>query len=182
MRTQEDTVTRRRTTTAIVAAVVTASLSGSCSTAGRASVAPLSFAGAIGELCLPAGESTEYTYGVDALGNPDAEPVAIDGVTLLGAHGLSLEQAFLTPAKNMTLVGAQAIWPPSQARGSAGWTARATAAGATIRREDGARNLVLRLSSTGPGSGFAGTRIDYHVGQRRFSQQTQVTFHIERGC
>jgi hypothetical protein len=162
--------------------LLTAAACSSCALDNSGSGGPLSFGGAGGDLCLPAGTGSEYTYGVDAVSSTTPMPITIDRVRLVGAHGLALKEALLTPVANMTLVGAQPAWPPPGALGTDTWSARVPAVGATIHRVDGDRNLVLHLSTAGPRSGFAATRIDYRVGGRRFSKQTSITFRIEPTC
>jgi len=153
-----------------------------CSVADLHSSRPLEFGGGMGDLCMPAGGSADYTYGFEGLRNPGGEAITIDHVSLVRAHGVRLEEAFVAPIANMTLIGARHTWPWPNATGTDAWTSKVPANGSLLRPADGDRNLVLHIVAPRAPAGFAAVRVDYSVGARRFTAKSTTTFHIEPKC
>jgi hypothetical protein len=167
----------------LVAAVITTLLCASCGPARSGASGPLELGGDKGELCVPAGTGGDYAYGFEALRNTGTKPLTIENVELVGPQGVRIEEAFVLPVEHLTFVGAFPTWPaPSTALTASVWKARVKANGAVLPPDEIYRNLLLRLRSTGAGSGFVAVEVAYRVGPRRFSARSTTVFRIERKC
>ena len=132
----------------------------------------------MGTLCIPAGSSTEFTLGLDAVQNSTKADITVDSVRLIGADNATMVDGYLAPILDNTLIGAIPGWPPRQGA-TAAFDQKKTVPTTISAGKDA--NLVVHVKATAPAQ-IKAVEVTYTSDGKPLRVQNTTSLTIRNTC
>jgi hypothetical protein len=139
---------------------------------------PLRLGGEMGTLCIPAGSSTEFTLGLDAVQNSTKADINVDRVRLIGADNATMVDGYLAPILGHTLIGAIPGWPPKEGA-TAAFDQKKTVPTTISAGKDA--NLVVHVKATAPAE-IKAVEVTYTSDGKPMRVQSTTSLTIRDTC